>query len=138
MSQPTKETEPEIQPDTSDETASGEQLQATRRENDLTQELVKAGVNDLEVALLLAEKLLNNPPGEQSDVSKAIDNLRQQRPSLFGGEDESIASVAGPTAGIHTAGDSRQNSLSDSAHQARRTGSRNDVCQYLRLRRVFK
>ena len=115
-----------------------EQLQATRRENDLTQQLVKAGVTDLEVALLLAEKLLKNSSDEQPDVNSAIESLRRQRPSLFGGRDNSIASVAGPTAGVHSADSRLQSSISASAQQAQRTGSRNDVCQYLRLRRKFK
>ncbi len=128
----------ELQLNQNSQRETDEQLQATRRENDLTKQLVKSGVTDLEVALLLAENLLKNSSDGQPDVSSAIESIRRQRPSLFSGPDDSIASVAGPTAGVHSAGSSLQSSVSDFAQQAQRTGSRNDVCQYLRLRRMFK
>ena len=117
-------------------------FEEVRLENELTQRLAKAGVNDLEVALLLAKESLKSSAGEEghrqeADIVGIVKSIRDERPYLFAGEESSLFSV--PTAGLR-----RQQSrgsaavLSRQAEKVTQSGSRQDMQEYLRLRRMAK
>lgn len=119
-------------------------FEEVRLENELTQRLAKAGVNDLEVALLLAKQSLKsasdqdqNGERQDADIHQIVNSIRQERPYLFAGEESSLFAV--PTAGLH-----RQQSqgsaavLSKQAQKVMQSGSRKDMQEYLRLRRMAK
>ena len=117
-------------------------FEEVKLENELTQRLAKAGVNDLEVALLLAKESLKSSAGQEgqrkeADMGQIVKSIRDERPYLFAGEETSLFSV--PTAGLH-----RQQSrggaavLSRQAEKVTQSGSRQDMQEYLRLRRMAK
>ena len=113
-----------------------------RLENELTQRLAKAGVNDLEVALLLAKESLKSSAGQdgqrqEADMGQVVKSIRDERPYLFAGEETSLFSV--PTAGLHRP-QSRGSAavLSRQAEKVMQSGSRQDMQEYLRLRRMAK
>ncbi|MBN2843337.1 MAG: hypothetical protein JXM68_09620 [Sedimentisphaerales bacterium] len=94
---------------------------------ELSVELTRSGVIDLEAALQLA--------GEGQDAQTAAEQLRQDKPYLFAVK----AGIApGPTAGVrsvHT--DNSQARLKVASRQASQSGNRRDLYEYLRLRRAL-
>ncbi|MCH9021521.1 MAG: hypothetical protein IID32_02010 [Planctomycetes bacterium] len=117
-------------------------FEEVRLENELTQRLAKAGVNDLEVALLLAKQSLKSSSDQggerqEADIRQIVNSIREERPYLFAGEESSLFSV--PTAGLHRP-QSRGSAavLSKQAEKVMQSGSRQDMQEYLRLRRMAK
>jgi len=106
-------------------------------ENKLTQELVQAGVVDVEAALLLAQKKAKTRQ-DNDDMRGLIEALRNERPYLFSHPvGEVSASLAAPTAGVRSSGGG-VNSLLRSAQRAQQSGNRKDMHEYLRMRRVVQ
>ncbi|MBN1765253.1 MAG: hypothetical protein JW860_08355 [Sedimentisphaerales bacterium] len=113
-------------------------LSEMERENELSQHLQRAGVNDMEVALLLVREKAQGSE-EKADLSKAVSELQNERPWLFDGpSDASAARLAGLTAGRQKTRDSAKNRLSQLGRQAQQSGSRQDIRQYLRQRRAIQ
>jgi len=118
-------------------------FEEVRLENELTQHLAKAGVNDLEVALLLAKQSLKstsdqdqNGERQGADIHQIVNSIRQERPYLFAGDESSLFSV--PTAGLHRQSRGSAAVLSKQAQKVMQSGSRKDMQEYLRLRRMAK
>jgi hypothetical protein len=109
-------------------------IQQAQLESELTCQLVKAGAVDVELALLLAHKKLDTVGEDKPELASLIGTLRKERPYLFYNAGNEAAG-AGPTAGVRSPGGGRRGSLSRSAQQAQRSGSRKDMQEYLRLRR---
>ncbi|MCK5270184.1 MAG: hypothetical protein KAJ46_05335 [Sedimentisphaerales bacterium] len=113
------------------------QLNEKELENKLTQELVQAGVVDVEAALLLAQKRAETCQ-DNYDVRGLIEALRNERPYLFSHPvGEVSASLAAPTAGVRSSGGG-VNNLLRSAQRAQQSGSRRDMHEYLRMRRAVQ
>ena len=117
-------------------------FEEVRLENELTQSLAKAGVNDLKVALLLAKESMKSSAGQdgqrkEADIRQIVKSIRDERPYLFAGEESSLFSV--PTAGLHRQqGRGSAAVLSRQAEKVTQSGSRQDMQEYLRLRRMAK
>ena len=106
-------------------------------ENKLTQELVQAGVVDVETALLLAQKKAETRQ-DNNDTRGLIEALRNERPYLFSHPTGEVsASLAAPTAGVRSSGGG-VNNLLRSAQRAQQSGSRRDMHEYLRQRRAVQ
>ena len=115
------------------------QIDESKWEMELTQELAKAGVFDVEAALLLAQKKMESSGGKGDDAKRVIEVLRNERPYLFSsGVDEVRATLAGPTIGVQGQGRSGASRLTRVAQQAQESGSRKDMQEYLRLRRSIR
>lgn len=116
--------------------ASRDGMEAAVRERDLTSQLVSAGAQDIEVALLLAKEHVKATDGEVSDTQSIVAAIRHERPHLFSNNLEEVRQVlARPTAGVRPSGDAGVTSLKRFAEQARSSGNRTDMQEYLRLRR---
>lgn len=102
----------------------------------LTQELVKAGVQDVEAGLLLLEQRLLPKGDGHKEPGEAIQELCRERPWLFQMEPGGVRrELSGPTAGIRTNTTAGTSALRELAARAQESGSRQDVQAYLRLRR---
>lgn len=105
-------------------------------ERDLTSQLVAAGARDVEVALLLAKEQAKNSDGQGLEISSIVETLRNERPYLFCDRVEEVRqALAGPTAGVRSGRDAGVTSLTRLAEQARTSGNRIDMQEYLRQRR---
>ena len=115
------------------------QIDEARWEVKLTQELAKAGVFDIEAAMLLMQKKMDRARGKGDDVKRIIEALRNERPYLFSsGMDEVRGMLAGQTTGVQGQGQSGASRLTRAAQQAQASGSRKDMQEYLRLRRSIR
>ena len=102
----------------------------------LTQELVKADVQDVEAGLLLLERRLLEQGAGQKETGEAIQELRRERPWLFQPEPEiARRELLRPTAGARGSTTAGTGPLRELAARAQESGSRRDVQAYLRLRR---
>ena len=111
-------------------------LDAMKLETELTQQLAQAGVIDVEAALLLAQKIKDSPENKGKDTKRLIEVLRRERPYFFSSAiNEMSGTLAAPTAGIQAQGHGSVGILTRAAQQARQSGSRKDMQEYLRLRR---
>lgn len=114
-------------------------LKEALEEKDLTHALVRAGVTDLEAALLLAQKKLKAADGTEQDMNGLIGSLRSERPYLFSNAVEEVAAtLAVPTAGARTQSHGSSGTLLRLAEQARQSNDRKDMQEYLRLRRSVR
>ena len=114
-----------------------ERLETIQQETELMQGLVRAGAIDAEAALLLAQKKIQGVEKGQ-EVNRIIENLRRERPYLFFDGCESTALWGDPTAGVRGQSNGRANALARMAQQIRRSGSRKDMQEYLRMRRRLR
>jgi len=115
-----------------------DQVDQMKQEAELTQQLTRAGVKDLEAALLLAQRRLQDGNGEKQDVPRVLEKLRQERPYLFDGCEEIDVGLTRPTASLRTQSQSGVQTLSRMAERARTTGSRKDMQEYMRIRRSVR
>ena len=113
------------------------QLEAQRCEIELSQHLVKAGVMDLEVGLLLARRQVEQMPESGSELKSIVEQMQRERPHLFGGNDKALG-FGGPTAGVRTNDGGGTAQLKLLADKAVHSGDRRDVQKYLRLRRSIR
>jgi hypothetical protein len=104
----------------------------------LTDHLQKAGVTDLEVARMLVRKAVESGQEGTLEIPDAIEQVRRQRPYLFGHPDESGAGLGQPTAGVSRKSNGGRATLHQQALKASQSGSRQDVQDYLRMRRSIK
>ena len=111
------------------------QVEQMKQETELTQQLTQAGVKDLEAALLLAQRRLQDGNGEKQDVPQVIEQLRTERSYLFDGGEEIEVGLTRPTASVRTQSQSGVQALSRMAERVRTTGSRKDMQEYMRIRR---
>ena len=111
-----------------------ERLGEQARESGLVESLVKAEVNDMEVGRLLARQRMADSGVEGKDVEKVIEELKAERPGLFG-KDFRLSGVLGPTAGVRQGAETGRAALSRLAEKAGDSRSRKDLQEYMRLRR---
>ena len=114
------------------------QVDQMKQETELTQQLTQAGVKDLEAALLLAQRRLHDGNGEKQDAPRVIEQLRKERPYLFGDGEDIDVGLTRPTASVRTQGQTGVKTLSRLAERARTTGSRKDMQEYMRIRRSVR
>lgn len=110
------------------------QLRQAQATSELTAALTKAGVTDLEVALLLARQRLPQNPQDAPGLAEIIKALRTERPTLFA-DDPAPLTAGARTRATATASGAMLQQLAD---RARRTGSRQDLQTYLQYRRRLK
>ncbi|MBN1844788.1 MAG: phage scaffolding protein [Sedimentisphaerales bacterium] len=115
-----------------------EQINRMKQDAQLAEQLVRAGVKDLEAATLLAQKRLKAANGETPDLRQVVEQLRTDRPYLFAGNEQADWSWMTPTAGVRTTGQHGRQTLSKLAERARASGQRQDMHEYLRLRRSLR
>jgi len=114
-----------------------EQLDALRREaagatiaHAVSEALRAGGVLDPAAARPLLEALLPSTP-QPADIAAAIKLLRTRRPGLF-----RAAAASAMSARVET--DQPADTAARAAHDARATGSRRSLLEYLRLRRAAR
>lgn len=102
-------------------------LRRSERERRLERSLQSAGAVDLETARLLAAQALEREEGVE-DEAQAVEEIRRRKPFLF---------RQAPPAGFGAMGASEEDvpALSGAAKEAARTGDRNSLLRYLRMRR---
>ena len=112
-----------------------ERIEQLKSEQSLTRKLVAAGASDLETALLVAKTRADK---DGADVDSMIEQLRIEKPHLFGSAEVSDKGAAAPrTAVVKDRLSSGKSNLAKAASKAATTGSRVDLHEYLRLRRNF-
>jgi hypothetical protein len=115
------------------------QLAEAAQERELTCHLVKAGVIDLEAGILLAKTASDKRNGEVRPLKEIIEAMRRERPYLFGPIlEKAMAGTSGLTAGVRREGSSGVTALAQIAQRASQSGSRQDMRDYLRLRRSVR
>lgn len=114
-----------------------QQLEILRRETSnaadahaIGEALRAGGVSDLAAARPLLEALLPDAPGP-ADLAAAIKALRARRPGLFRAVSASSMSARGEA-------DPPADTAARAAQDARSTGSRRSLLEYLRLRRASR
>ncbi|MEZ6242774.1 MAG: hypothetical protein R3B57_06995 [Phycisphaerales bacterium] len=116
--------------------AAHEALDASERRREIEQRLGEADAIDVETARLLTEAAVESM--DAPDVALAVEDLRRRKPFLFAGGNGSVASARSATAlspaGAFT-GETGREALRELAEDARASGDRRALLQYLRKRR---
>ena len=105
-------------------------------EQEMMTELVKAGTMDIEVAMLLAKQKLASCGDQEQNTQKIIQQLQQERPSLFA--NNSGVNLGGPTFGARSPNGGHVTKLKRLAEQVTHSGNRKDMQEYLKLRRTIQ
>ena len=114
-----------------------EQLDEMKVDRKLSEMLTEAGVCDLEAAVLLARARLKDCEGvEGGDVESVVERLRKEKRYLFVERDEVAVGVGMKTSGVKDGRSGGRRVLEGAATKAAVSGSRNDVHEYMRTRRV--
>jgi hypothetical protein len=111
-----------------------EELGEVKLEQKLLQKLSAAGVVDLEAAGLLIKSRIDGVDDE--GIDKAVEKLKKEKQYLFSKTSSGAAAVK-PTAGVKEKLSSAQTVLENAARRASQTGDRNDLQEYLRVRRNY-
>jgi hypothetical protein len=106
-------------------------LSGLQVEQKLVHKLAAAGATDLETAVLVAKTRMEGKP--EADVDTCVEQLRREKPHLFGGLTETA--TFRKTAGAKDRAKQTQTALEQAAKRAAKTGSRADLQHYLKLRR---
>jgi chromosome segregation ATPase len=105
-------------------------------EQSLTKKLIAAGASDIETALLVAKTRAADDDAD-TDTDAIVEQLKNDKPHLFGSARQSTVPQRTRTAGVKDSVASNRMSLSKAAARAASTGSRDDLHEYLRLRRNY-
>jgi hypothetical protein len=109
-----------------------DELKATQREQELMRRLASEGTRDLEAAMLIAKSRLAKD--EKADIGSVVEQLRKEKGYLFNEKAaESVAMRTSPAKEQR----SGAGALERSAKKAAGTGSRSDLQEYMRKRRVL-
>lgn len=108
------------------------QLDKLKLEQKVAASLIKAGVKDMEAAVLITNARMES---EGEDVDSVIDQLKKEKGYLFA--DIETSTAASRTAGVKQRTGGAQAVLENSAKRAAVSGSRTDVHDYMRVRRQF-
>jgi hypothetical protein len=108
-----------------------EELQLDRK---LSENLMSAGANDIETALLVAKKKIDSSDG-QVDTNSVVDLLRDEKSFLFRQTESSVSSMR--TLPVKDRTGSTRGVIEKAARNAAGSGSRRDVQEYMRMRRQF-
>jgi hypothetical protein len=103
-----------------------EALGASERRRAIDVELAQSEVIDIEAARLLTDAALAQM--KEPDVARAIADLKKRKPFLF-------RPARRPASSMSAAGKPAHNELDQIAEQARQTGDKRALLQYLRARR---
>lgn len=109
------------------------ELDEAKLEQALVTKLSLAGAMDLEAAVLMAKTRLGG--SDQVDVDSVVEQLRKDKHYLF--SDLSAGEVASKTSGVKDRSSGGRRMLEGVAKKAAASGSRNDVQEYMRMRRQF-
>jgi hypothetical protein len=111
-----------------------DELKATQKEQELMRRLASEGARDLEAAMLIAKARLTGT--DKADLSSVVEQLKKEKRYLF-----SEASIGGVNPALRTSPAKEQRSgagaLERTAKRAAGTGSRSDLQEYMRKRRVL-
>ena len=110
-----------------------EQLANIETEQKLMRQLAAEGTADLETAVLIAKARIQGQ--SEKDVDGVIEQLKKEKQYLFGGTGGSV--TPGKTAGARDRVVNNQTLLERTAKKAATTGNRDDLHEYLKLRRNF-
>jgi len=106
-------------------------LDGLQVEQKLARKLAAAGATDLEAAVLVAKTRIQGTA--DADVDACVEQLRKEKAYLFGGSAQ--AATLRKTAGAKDRAGQTQTALEQAAKKAARTGRRDDLLHYLKLRR---
>ena len=112
-------------------------LDEKTKDQELNQALTQAGVEDVEAAFLLAQMRLQTDEGREAGLKQVIADLEQERPWLFYDKRAGARQSPGPTQGVRRDAPGGKETLNRLAEQARNSGSRRDMQEYLRVRRTI-
>jgi len=106
-------------------------LDGLQMEQKLTRKLAAVGTTDLEAAVLIAKTRIQGVADE--DVDACVEQLRKEKAYLFSGSTET--GTFRRTAGVKDRAGQTQTAVEQAAKKAARTGRRDDLLHYLKLRR---
>jgi len=112
-----------------------ERLSEAEAERELVSKLAGEHTKDLETAVLVAKARLSQSGkagGEAASVERVIEQLKSDKPYLFGEPAVSVHRTAGARERV-----SGRSVLAGAAKKAAATGSRADLQEYLKVRRSF-
>jgi hypothetical protein len=117
-----------------------DELKATQREQELMKRLASEGTRDLEAAMLIAKARLAGK--DQADLGGVIEQLKKEKGYLFPRPDSGqVGEKTSGSATVRTSPAKEQRSgagvLERAAKRAAGTGSRSDLQEYMRKRRVL-
>ena len=104
-------------------------LEKVEFEKKLTIAFAEEGVIDLDAALKLAE--------QGKDATEIVAELRDKKPYLFRGKKGQSSEMTSGVKRREASNDKSKEKLGSIAEVARRSGSRKDLCEYLKLRRTL-
>jgi len=108
-------------------------LDGLQMEQKLARRLAAVGATDLEAAVLIAKTRIQGTADE--DVELCVEQLRKEKAYLFGGSTETA--TFRKTAGAKDRAGQARTALEQAAGKAARTGRRDDLLHYLKLRRTL-
>jgi hypothetical protein len=107
-------------------------------ERNLSGELIKAGISDVEAGVILARSELEKDV--EADVSEIVEKLKNEKGYLFdsGNEEKVDVSSSVKTSGVKQKVSGGRAVIERYAKRAAESGSRADMMEYLRVRRQYK
>ncbi len=114
-----------------------EQLNELQNERSLTRKLAVAGASDIETALLVAKARLDEH--NDMELDDIIEQVKNEKSHLFASSQVRDFGAAAPrTTPAKQRNETNSTTLKKAASKAANSGSREDLHQYLRLRRNFR
>jgi predicted RNase H-like nuclease (RuvC/YqgF family) len=110
------------------------ELAATQKEQELIKKLADGGARDLEAAVLIAKARMGRD--DKLDLSGVVEQLKKEKGYLFG-QAAGTSGAAAPRTSPAKEQRSGAGSLERAARKAAVTGSRADLQEYMRKRRVL-
>lgn len=122
-------TQPTTQTTQEDVSALKQKLKHSRIENQIITQLAKNAATDIETAALVAKARLKS--AASSDVRQIVQAIKDEKPFLF------AQNISKPTRTQPLkVSDQAQSNLDKTAASAAKTGTRRDVLEYLRAKRL--
>jgi hypothetical protein len=109
-----------------------DEMKATQREQELMRRLASEGTRDLEAAMLIVKARLAGT--DKADLNGVVEQLKKEKQYLFGEKTSGSVAVRTSPAKEQRNG---AGALERAAKRAAGTGSRSDLQEYMRKRRVL-
>lgn len=111
-------------------------VQQLQTERQIERELIRAGTCDPETALLLVRERLSAAGDEVVNVPELVGKLLEEKPHLKTSHREPVPPIGRTSQGVRPGESNGPTRLRKLAAEARDSGQRNDLVQYMRARRT--
>ena len=110
-------------------------VQQLQTERQIERELIRAGTCDPETALLLVRERLSAAGDQPVDVPELVGKLLEEKPHLKTSHREPVPQIGRASQGLRPVESNGPTRLRKLAAEARTSGQRQDLVQYMRARR---